>query len=206
MAKKPAKKAAKAKVKAKAKAAPKKMAAKKPAKAMKAAAPKAKATPARKPKPAPTPKGLNPTMPWITPYITVKDPKAAIEFYQRAFGFGSRNVMAMPDGSVMHAEVLHNSGVIMLGPENPMRNAKAPSTLGGSPQSLYVYVSDVDAMFARATAAGATSTGPPSNMPWGDRMCSVTDPEGHMWAFATFQREVSAEEIMKAMASGPPQS
>ncbi|MFN7971348.1 MAG: VOC family protein [Acidobacteriota bacterium] len=203
MVKKPAKKAAKAKVKAKAKAAPKKMAAKKPAKAMKAAA-----------------EGEGDACTQAAgAYSQGPQSHHALD-HAVHHGEGSRrrhrvlpegvrlrrNAGAMPDGSVMHAEVLHNSGVIMLGPENPMRNAKAPSTLGGSPQSLYVYVSDVDAMFARATAAGATSTGPPSNMPWGDRMCSVTDPEGHMWAFATFQREVSAEEIMKAMASGPPQS
>lgn len=50
---------------------------------------------------------------------------------------------------------------------------------------LYVYVEDVDALFARATAAGAKGERPPQDMFYGDRVCQVIDPDGHSWSFGT---------------------
>jgi uncharacterized glyoxalase superfamily protein PhnB len=127
-------------------------------------------------------------MPWLTPYLTVKDPDAALDFYQRAFGFEKRFAMPGPDGRTAHAEIGYRDAVIMLGPEcvgteNP---SKSPATTGvPSPVGLYVYCDDVDALFARATKAGAKAALPPQDMFWGDRMCSLTDPDGHGWSFAT---------------------
>ena len=54
-----------------------------------------------------------------------------------------------------------------------------------SPVGLYVYCDDVDALFARATAAGAQAKVPPQDTFWGDRMCQLVDPDGHTWNFAT---------------------
>ena len=32
---------------------------------------------------------------------------------------------------------------------------------------------------------GAKAVFPPQNMFWGDRICKLTDPDGHVWNFAT---------------------
>jgi PhnB protein len=125
--------------------------------------------------------------PWLMPNVTVRDADAALDFYQRAFGFKKRLAMPGPDGRTMHGEVEWQDAVIMLSPERPdICPIKAPATSGvASPVGLYLYVDDVDAFFARAVAAGAKAEMPPQDMFWGDRMCRVTDPDGHTWGFAT---------------------
>lgn len=127
-------------------------------------------------------------MPWLSPYLTVRDAGAALDFYHRAFGFEKRgDGMTGPDGRIQHAEMAWHDAVIMVGPECTYEsNIKAPVTSGvASPVNLYLYCDDVDALFARATKAGAKAVSAPQNMFWGDRMCKVADPDGHQWSFAT---------------------
>ena len=126
-------------------------------------------------------------MPWLSPYLAVKDAGAAADFYERAFGFEKRMQMPGPDGKPGHTEMAYRDALIMFGPETGGDGkCKSPATLGvNSPVVLYVYCDDVDAVFQRATAAGATAEFPPTTMFWGDRICKVTDPDGHGWNFAT---------------------
>ena len=133
----------------------------------------------RPPRPAGTP--------WLSPYLTVRDADKAIDFYQRAFGFEKRSAIPGPDGRTGHAELTFKDALVMLGPECAGEpRSKAPATTGvASPVSLYVYCEDVDTLYTRATAAGARADGPPENMFWGDRVCRLTDPDGHAWFFAT---------------------
>jgi len=49
---------------------------------------------------------------------------------------------------------------------------------------MYIYVDSVDDLFERATTAGATTDTKPEDTFWGDRMCGVFDPDGHLWCFA----------------------
>ena len=125
-------------------------------------------------------------MPWLTPCLTVKDPDASVAFYNKAFGFEKRFSMPGPDGHTVHAEVTWRDGVIMLGPECPKMKTKSPATTGVRPSSgLYVYCDDVDALFKQATAAGAGVESSPQDMFWGDRMCTLIDPDGYYWSFGT---------------------
>jgi uncharacterized glyoxalase superfamily protein PhnB len=126
-------------------------------------------------------------MPWLTPYLTVKDADAALDFYQRAFGFEKRMAMPGPDGRTKHAELAWRDAVVMLGPEGGEGcPAKSPATSGTpSPVGLYLYCDDVDAMYARASSAGAKVPSPPQTMFWGDRVFQAIDPDGHNWTFAT---------------------
>jgi uncharacterized glyoxalase superfamily protein PhnB len=48
---------------------------------------------------------------------------------------------------------------------------------------VHVYVEDVDALHARARAAGADA-GDLEESPAGDRRFTATDPEGQVWVFA----------------------
>ena len=98
--------------------------------------------------------------PWVMPYLVVQDADAALAFYEKAFGFTKRMAMPGPDGKSMHAEMTWQDQVIMFGviPESKMEEwqCRPPSVQGvRSPMSLYVYCEDVDALFARAVAAGA---------------------------------------------------
>jgi uncharacterized glyoxalase superfamily protein PhnB len=126
-------------------------------------------------------------VPWLLPHLTVKDADAALDFYQRAFGFTKRMAIPGPDGRIKHGEVAWQDAVIMFGPEGQNGcPVLSPASSGvPAPVGLYLYCDDVDALFARATAAGAKPAMPPQDMFWGDRMCQLTDPDGHSWSFAT---------------------
>jgi uncharacterized glyoxalase superfamily protein PhnB len=135
--------------------------------------------------------GKHPTMPWLTPYLTVRDSVKAIEFYEEAFGFRLREAAKGVGGAITHVEMTrhHTGALIMFGPEGASGSTvKAPVTGGfTSAVSLYVYCDDVDALFARATAAGATVGMPLQDSHWGDRLCKLIDPDGHVWNFATYR-------------------
>src|SRR4051812_23527717 len=90
----------------------------------------------------------------VTPYLIVKEAAAALDFYKRALGAEERMRLPMPDGRICHAELQLGDCVVMLADEFPEMGARSPSTLGGTPVGIMVYVKDVDAQFSQAVAAG----------------------------------------------------
>jgi PhnB protein len=132
-----------------------------------------------------------------TPYLTVDDATAAIDFYQRAFGAKERSRMAAPDGKIAHAELEIGDSVVMLSDPFPQFQTKSPKELGGTSVGVFLYVDDVDATYKQAIDAGAASTTEPADQFWGDRFGSVTDPFGHSWQIATHVEDVPPEEMAK---------
>lgn len=128
-----------------------------------------------------------PDSPWMVPYLVVKDADRALDFYAKAFGFTKKNTIPGDDGKTTHAEMSYRDVLLMFAPEGAYGSpVKCPASLGAaSPVALFVYCDDVDALCAQATAAGAQLAMPPADMFWGDRMCSLIDPDGHTWNFAT---------------------
>lgn len=137
----------------------------------------------------------------VTPYLIVKDAAAAIAFYQKAFGATEFMRMPGPGGKIMHAEVRIGSAPVMLADEFPQMGALSPETVGGTPVFMMFYVNDVDAVFAQALAAGATSVQPVKDQFYGDRSGTLKDPFGHQWTLATHTEDVSNEEIQRRMAA-----
>jgi PhnB protein len=73
----------------------------------------------------------------------------------------------------------------------------SPQTLGGSPVTIHLYVPDVDALVARAVAAGATLVRPVADEFYGDRAGRLSDPFGHVWHLASRKEDVSATELRR---------
>ncbi|MCI0615452.1 VOC family protein [bacterium] len=136
------------------------------------------------------PPGANP----LSPILVLRDVEAALDFYQKAFGFKLRNVMKGPDNSILHAEMTHVDSQIMMGPESPERGAFAPT--GPSPVTLYILVADVDAIADQARLHGGNIVQPPTDMFWGDRTAVIIDPEGHKWMVATHVKDVPFDEMV----------
>jgi uncharacterized glyoxalase superfamily protein PhnB len=117
----------------------------------------------------------------VIPTLRYQDAKAAIDFLERAFGFERKAVMENEDGTIGHAELTHGAGMIMIG-----------SAGVGDPQfetgrtSIYVVVSDPDALHERALAAGADVSRGLTDMDYGSREFSARDPEGNVWSFGTY--------------------
>ena len=121
--------------------------------------------------------------PRITPYLLYEDLDGALQWLTKAFGMHEILRHGPPGGKPTHAEMsLADDGMLLLGSPGPQY--KNPKHLGGSTQSLYVRVENVDAMFERAVSAGAVVLEQPADQPYGDRRCGLEDPEGHRWYFA----------------------
>ena len=132
-------------------------------------------------------------MPRITPYLLYEDVAKALGWLSQAFGFRERMRLPGPDGTVSHAEIELEDGVVMLGCLGA--DYRNPNRLGGVTQSIYVYVDDVDKHFERAKRAGAVILAEPADQFYGDRRYGAEDPEGHHWYFAQHVRDVAPEDM-----------
>ena len=129
--------------------------------------------------PDPTPSSAD----TITPYLVVRGAAEAIEFYKKVFGAVETSRVA--DGArIGHAEMRIGQSAVMLADEYPEHKIVGPRALGGSPVRLQVETRDVDAVAARAAAAGAMILQPPTDQPYGERNTKLEDPFGHVWIFS----------------------
>ena len=139
----------------------------------------------------------------VTPYLMVRDATKALAFYRDAFGADEVMRFEGPPGRIAHAEVKIGDSHVMLADESPDQGFVGPQTLGGAGVSLMLYVQDVDSMFARAVAAGATVRRPVADQFYGDRVGTLADPFGHVWSIATHREDVSVEEAKRRMEALP---
>ena len=139
----------------------------------------------------------------FTPSVHYRDPKAALDWLERAFGF---EVTMAIDGPPDAPEMCHyemscaGQGRVMIGAEWADWT-RSPANLGGAnTQTLHVQIpSDVDLHCERARAAGAVITAEPGDQFYGDRTYRAVDPEGHCWTFAAHVRDVSRAEAEAAI-------
>jgi PhnB protein len=135
----------------------------------------------------------------VSAMLTVTDIKAAVAFYQKAFGFTKRVIMDGPDGKPMHAELTLRGTTLMLGPENPAWGKRSAKSIGASPASLFIYVESADKVVAKAVGLGATAQGEVMDMFWGDRCGTIVDPDGYPWMVGTHKAEPTAKEMKEKM-------
>jgi PhnB protein len=109
----------------------------------------------------------------VTPYLVVPNADAELAFLKAAFGGTEVMCQRHADNTVMHAEVAIGDSLIMLGQAGGQWTAR--------PSALYLWVGDVDATYAKALAAGATSESEPEDKPYGHRNAGVVDQNGITW-------------------------
>lgn len=132
-----------------------------------------------------------------------RDPRAALAWLERAFGFEVSMLIEGTDAQTSHAEMsIGGRGRIMIGGEWADW-VKSPTSVGGANTcNVHVYLlDDIDAHCERARAAGAEIMAEPSDQFYGDRTYRAKDPEGHMWTFAQTVRHVSRAEAEKAIGA-----
>jgi uncharacterized glyoxalase superfamily protein PhnB len=135
------------------------------------------------------------TAPMVWPTLRARDARGLIRFLVEAFGFEEAAVYGEGDadgGQVGHAELLWPlGGGIMLGSARPAEDREPASgdswSLRPGSSGIYVVAEDVDALFARAIAAGAAVLREPADTDYGSRECAVRDPEGNRWSFGTYR-------------------
>jgi uncharacterized glyoxalase superfamily protein PhnB len=122
-----------------------------------------------------------------------RDAPAGIAFLERAFGFERTAVHLGDDGSVAHAELCVGRGSVMTASWSeggPYRFALPRESGGASTGSIYVGTPEVEALFARAKAAGAEIVKGMTETDYGSRDFSARDGEGFLWHFGTYRPTV----------------
>jgi PhnB protein len=137
---------------------------------------------------------MAPTIKWIpdgyhsvTPHLINENASRLIEFLQLAFEAEEITRLSWPDGRIMHAELKIGDSMIMIG--------EASGEWKPMPASIALYVENVDATYARALEAGATSIREPANQFYGDRSGGVMDLAGNHWWIATHIEEIPPQEL-----------
>ncbi len=119
--------------------------------------------------------------PAVQPYLHPPKSEPVICFLEEAFGAVETGRATSPEGAILHTTLKIGDAAMELtdaaGPYQPM------------PSMFYVYVSDIQAAYAKALAAGATSIQPPADQSYGDRTAAVRDPWGNDWYLAMLVRE-----------------
>lgn len=136
--------------------------------------------------------------------LTVRDADAAVAFYTLAFEASELYRNRDPEtGRIVFCELLIGVARVTLNEEFLEYGLPAPPSLGGTAVSLNLHVPDVDAVFARAVAAGAQVIIAPADRFWGARTAALQDPSGHRWVLTTMRGDPSPHEILEASRGVP---
>lgn len=137
--------------------------------------------------------------PTLSSAISYRDPKAALAWLEKAFGFETVMVITSADGKLEHSQMRFGNGIVMIGNEWSADHKSPASVHGKNTQTLHVHLDeDIDKHCARAKAAGAEIIMAPETQFYGDRTYRARDPEGHIWTFGQTVKAVTREEAEKA--------
>lgn len=129
----------------------------------------------------------------VTPYLVVEGAAGLIDFLKQAFDATEVFRMPGPNDTIGHAEVKIGNSMIML--------ADAGAEHPACPSMICLYVEDVDTLYQRAIAAGATSIKEPANQFYGDRSGGVKDASGMHWWISTHIEDIAPEEVERRAAA-----
>lgn len=119
------------------------------------------------------------------PSLRYTDARAAIDWLVATLGADARQVTAGADGSIGHAELWFGAGCVMLG---SLKADAIPPTVPGQ-GCVYIVAGSaahVDALHARAVAAGARIAITLRDTDYGSHDFACLDPEGNFWGFGTY--------------------
>ena len=136
----------------------------------------------------------------LTPFLAIPDAKSAIEFYRDVFGARVVDVTEF-GGVVAHADLDFGLGLLQLGEPSPDYHLVPAPEGEDDCYSMGLYVSDVDAVVAKAVEAGATVREAPAPFVSGDRFASIRDPFGVRWSVMTRVEDISEEESSRRVAA-----
>ncbi len=112
----------------------------------------------------------------ITPYFTVKNADAFIEFLITVFGGKLIKENRYDDGSIQHARVCIGNSIVMLN----QSTHEYPANVS----QIHLYVNDVKHTYKIALEQGGSSLMLPNKRPHGDQMAGIKDPCGNVWWIA----------------------
>ena len=131
----------------------------------------------------------------LTSALCYRNPKAALDWLEKAYGFEPAMIISDANGDIAHSEMRFGECLIMIGNEWTEDHKSPASIEGKNTQTVHVHLEeDIDAHCERARKAGAEILMEPETQFYGDRTYRARDPEGHIWTFGQMVKQVSPEE------------
>ena len=131
----------------------------------------------------------------LTSALCYRNPKAALDWLEKAYGFEPAMIISDANGDIAHSEMRFGECLIMIGNEWTDDHKSPASIEGKNTQTVHVHLEeDIDAHCERARKAGAAILMEPETQFYGDRTYRARDPEGHIWTFGQMVKQVSPEE------------
>lgn len=132
---------------------------------------------------------LRPGFSTVSPYLVLRDPAAALTYYQEVFGAAELCRKLTAEGAVFHAELRIGDSTLMMTTENPrFAFMRSVESFEDAPLHLFVYLPNVDAVYTRATQLGAKEVTPVEEQPYG-RSGGFRDPFGITWWISTHKEQ-----------------
>lgn len=127
----------------------------------------------------------------VIPAMRYRDALRMMDWLEQAFGFERQAVYMAGESKVAHAEMTFGHGMVMLGSVDngspSSGHAAQPDEIGGrETQTPYLVVSDCEAIYATAKAAGAEMLMDLREMDYGGKAFTCRDPEGHLWSIGEY--------------------
>ncbi len=137
--------------------------------------------------------------PSISVAVFYRDPRAAVDWLTKAFGFELDMMIEDETGALVHSQLRYGDGLVMVGSEWSENHQSPLSTGGRCTQTAHVQLTDgLDAHCEHARAAGAQIHAEPATQFYGDRTYRARDPEGHIWTFSQTVQTLSPAEWDRA--------
>jgi PhnB protein len=133
-------------------------------------------------------------------HFVVRDVERAIRWYADVLGAIETGRVTLPDGTTMTADLRIGDATVAIARELPSWGVLSPESLGGTYGALHLRVTDADATWRAAVAAGATPFEPVRDAPWGVRTGHFVDPFGHRWAVDERLRDVPEDEVRRLVS------
>lgn len=117
----------------------------------------------------------------IQAQLSVRNGRAAVEFYRAAFGAVERyRVGGTDDHEAVVAQLSAGDSWFWVADESPEHANFSPSSLGGGTVRMLLIAADPQALIRRAVAAGAREVYPAAEE-HGWLLGRIEDPFGHHW-------------------------
>jgi uncharacterized glyoxalase superfamily protein PhnB len=144
----------------------------------------------------------------LAPSVRVRDMQKSLEFYTKTLGFQATDKLTRRDGRIVHASVGFDSPLLMLSPVEHVRTAQTREDLAknklGVGIEFYIGISGsrkLDEFFTELKTKGVTVINEPKTEFWGDRIFTVTDPDGYALTFSEHVNDVTPEARLTAFES-----
>lgn len=136
----------------------------------------------------------------ITIHMIVPGAERASAWYRDVFGAVEQNRITLRDGRLIDVELHVNGSVLVLADEFPEHGAVRPAAGITSAIAFYLDFGDVDAVWRKALASGASEQRPLQDTPFGERDGQIVDPFGYRWGLTQHLRDMSHEEKSRVVA------